>query len=271
MRWLLALVVALWGGAAAAEALQLEGDLVQGGLVRGAGPGRQRGVVRRAPPAGRSGRRLPDRLRPRRGERSGADGALSRRHRGGPAPGDRAARLRRSSGSTACRRIRCRRARRNWSRIEAEARLIAAARRAIPARPASPARSSGRSTGRISGVYGSQRILNGEPRRPHRGVDVAAPSGTPIGAMADGVVSLAVPAMYFTGGTVMIDHGHGLHSLYAHLSAIDVAAGQPVRRGATIGKVGATGRVTGPHLHWGVFWFERALDPALLVGPMPRP
>jgi len=125
--------------------------------------------------------------------------------------------------------------------------------------------------GPISGIFGSQRILNGEPRRPHRGVDVAAPAGRPVAAMADGVVSLAVPAMYFTGDTVMIDHGHGLHSIYAHLSAIEVAVGQSVRRGDTLGKVGATGRATGPHLHWGVFWFERALDPALLVGPMPSP
>ena len=155
--------------------------------------------------------------------------------------------------------------------IEADAWLIAAARQRDSGASAVAGAFVWPVTGRVSGVYGSQRILNGEPRRPHRGVDVAAPAGTPIGAMADGVVSLAVPAMYFTGGTVMIDHGHGLHSLYAHLSALDVAAGQPVRRGATIGKVGATGRVTGPHLHWGVFWFERALDPALLVGPMPRP
>jgi len=75
--------------------------------------------------------------------------------------------------------------------------------------------------------------------------------------------------MYFTGGTVMIDHGYGLHSIYAHLSEVAVAVGQRVGQGEPIGRVGATGRVTGPHLHWGVYWFERALDPALLVGPMP--
>ena len=124
--------------------------------------------------------------------------------------------------------------------------------------------------GPISGVYGSQRVLNGEPRAPHRGVDIAAPAGTPVGAMADGVVSLAAPDMYFTGNTVMIDHGYGLHSVYAHLSRLLVKVGQTVRKGQPVGRVGATGRATGPHLHWGVYWFDRALDPALLVGPMPQ-
>jgi murein DD-endopeptidase MepM/ murein hydrolase activator NlpD len=123
--------------------------------------------------------------------------------------------------------------------------------------------------GRISGIYGSQRILNGEPRSPHRGVDVAAPAGTPVGAMASGVVSLAEAAMYYTGKTVMIDHGHGLHSVYAHLREVLVEVGQQVAQGATVGTVGATGRATGPHLHWGVYWLDRAVDPALLVGPMP--
>ena len=140
----------------------------------------------------------------------------------------------------------------------------------IPPRPASLEAFVWPVTGRISGIYGSQRILNGEPRRPHRGVDIAAPAGTPVGAMADGVVALAATGLYFTGGTVMIDHGHGLHSLYAHLSEVAVALGQAVRQGEAIGRVGATGRVTGAHLHWGVFWFERALDPALLVAPMPQ-
>ena len=123
--------------------------------------------------------------------------------------------------------------------------------------------------GPISGSYGSQRILNGEARAPHRGVDVAAPAGTPVQAMASGIVSLARADLYFTGGTVMIDHGHGLHSIYAHMQEVQVEVGQGVARGAPLGTVGATGRATGPHLHWGVYWFDEAVDPALLVGPMP--
>ena len=99
--------------------------------------------------------------------------------------------------------------------------------------------------GPISGVFGSQRILNGEPRTPHRGVDVAAPAGTPVGAMAGGVVSLAETDMYFTGGTVMLDHGHGLHSIYVHLDEVRVTVGQQLRQGQTLGTVGATGRATG--------------------------
>jgi murein DD-endopeptidase MepM/ murein hydrolase activator NlpD len=123
--------------------------------------------------------------------------------------------------------------------------------------------------GRLSGVYGSQRILNGQPRSPHKGVDVAAPAGTPIAAPAAGTVSLIHDDMFFTGKTVMIDHGHGLASIYAHMSEIEVAEGQVVAAGDTIGRIGATGRVTGPHLHWGVSLFGEALDPALLTGPMP--
>jgi murein DD-endopeptidase MepM/ murein hydrolase activator NlpD len=87
--------------------------------------------------------------------------------------------------------------------------------------------------------------------------------------MASGVVSLAEPDMYFTGGTVMVDHGHGLHSIYAHLQDVLVEVGQEVAQGGTLGTVGATGRATGPHLHWGVYWFERVVDPALLVGTEP--
>ncbi len=123
--------------------------------------------------------------------------------------------------------------------------------------------------GQISGVYGSQRVLNGKPRRPHYGVDVAARAGTPVRAPASGVVSLVHRDMYFTGGTIIIDHGHGLSSVFSHLSEVHVRERQRVARAETIAKVGATGRATGPHLHWGVNWFERRLDPQLMAGPMP--
>ncbi|HEX3498552.1 MAG TPA: M23 family metallopeptidase [Stellaceae bacterium] len=124
--------------------------------------------------------------------------------------------------------------------------------------------------GPISGVYGSQRILNGEPRAPHMGVDIAAPAGSPIAAAAGGVVRFAAE-LFLTGNTILIDHGYGLETSYAHLSRIDVKPGQHLRQGEQIGLVGATGRVTGPHLHWGMEWFEVRLDPQLVVGPMPAP
>ena len=123
--------------------------------------------------------------------------------------------------------------------------------------------------GPISGVYGSQRILNGEPRAPHYGVDVAAPEGAPVRAPANGVVTFARPDLLLTGGTLVIDHGHGLSSTFIHLSRIDVAVGQEVKQGEQVAAVGATGRATGPHLHWGMNWFETRLDPQLVVGPMP--
>jgi murein DD-endopeptidase MepM/ murein hydrolase activator NlpD len=119
--------------------------------------------------------------------------------------------------------------------------------------------------GRISGVYGSQRILNGEPRAPHMGLDIAVPTGTPITAPAAGIISFAEPDLYLTGGTVLLDHGHGLSSSFLHLSKIDVQPGQRVERGERIGAVGATGRASGPHLHWGLNWFDTRLDPSLLI------
>ncbi|MBX3493326.1 MAG: M23 family metallopeptidase [Parvibaculum sp.] len=124
-------------------------------------------------------------------------------------------------------------------------------------------------TGPISGVFGSQRIYNGEPRRPHYGVDVAAPTGTPIVAPQAGVVTLAEADMYFEGGLVFLDHGHGVTSVMMHMSRVDVETGQRVEQGETIGAVGSTGRSTGPHLHWGMFWRGAQIDPATLVGPMP--
>ena len=125
--------------------------------------------------------------------------------------------------------------------------------------------------GRLSGVFGSQRVLNGEKRRPHSGVDVSADEGTPVKAPADGIVALVHGDMFFTGKTLMIDHGHGLNSVYAHMSAILVEEGQRVVKGQAIGRVGATGRATGPHLHWGVSLFDTHLDPGLLAGPMTPP
>ena len=122
--------------------------------------------------------------------------------------------------------------------------------------------------GPISGVYGSRRILNGEPRRPHFGVDVAAPEGAPVRAAAAGMVRLAAD-LYYSGNTVIIDHGFGLSTTYLHLRDSAVAPGQRVARGDIIGAVGATGRAKGVHLDWRLNWFDTRLDPALVVGPMP--
>ena len=123
--------------------------------------------------------------------------------------------------------------------------------------------------GRVSGVYGSQRILNGVAKQPHYGVDVAGPVGTKVVAPAGGVVSLAANDMYYTGGTLMIDHGHGLSSAFLHLSKLHVKEGQRVKQGELIAEIGATGRVTGPHLDWRMSWFDARVDAQLLAGPMP--
>ncbi|MGD1877930.1 MAG: M23 family metallopeptidase [Kiloniellaceae bacterium] len=124
--------------------------------------------------------------------------------------------------------------------------------------------------GPISGVYGSQRILNGEPRQPHYGVDVAGPVGTPVKAPADAVVTLAHPDMYFSGATLIMDHGHGLSSTFLHLSKILVKQGQHVKQGEVVALMGKSGRVTGPHLDWRMNWHDERIDPTLLVPPMPK-
>jgi murein DD-endopeptidase MepM/ murein hydrolase activator NlpD len=261
------LVCGLVFGAAASE-LHLEGALVQGGLVRGQATPGSRVLL--------DGRELRlsadgwfvfgfDRDAPATAELTiqGPDGHEDRR------------RL-----EIAARRYRIQRidglpprevtpSAEDLARIQADAELIEAAKRRDGGGRGFTEAAAWPAIGRVSGVYGSQRILNGEPRAPHRGVDVAAPAGTPVLAMAGGVVSLAEPAMYYTGGTVIIDHGHGLHSVYAHLRDVLVEVGQEVAQGRPLGTIGATGRATGPHLHWGVYWFDRAIDPALLVGPMP--
>jgi len=152
-------------------------------------------------------------------------------------------------------------------RIRKESRLVAAARKNTGPTPTFGTGFIWPAKGRISGVYGSQRILNGKPRRPHFGVDVAAPTGTPVVATADGIVTLTHPGMFFNGKLIILDHGLGLSSLYIHLNEITVTNGQKVTKGQLIGKIGTTGRSTGPHLHWGVRWNGVELDPALLVPP----
>ena len=125
-------------------------------------------------------------------------------------------------------------------------------------------------TGPISGVFGSQRILNGNPKNPHNGVDVAAPKGSIIRAPASGIVALVHQDMFYTGKTMMINHGLGLSTVYAHMDSISVNPGQIVKKGDPIGTVGNTGRTTGPHLHWGMTWKTTHLDPELVVPPMPK-
>ncbi|TQV87349.1 M23 family metallopeptidase [Aliikangiella coralliicola] len=120
--------------------------------------------------------------------------------------------------------------------------------------------------GRISGVYGSQRVLNGQPKRPHYGLDVANKTGTPVIAPANGTVSLTHPDMYYSGGTLVIDHGFGISSTYIHLNSISVKQGQKVLQGDLIGTIGSSGRATGPHLDWRLNWFQTRLDPQLLIG-----
>ncbi len=124
--------------------------------------------------------------------------------------------------------------------------------------------------GPISGTYGSQRVLNGKPRRPHYGVDIARPKGTTVVAPADGVVIFADPDLFFSGGTLIIDHGLRLNTSYLHLSKLLVKVGDRVRKGQPIAEIGATGRATGPHLHWGANLRDVRIDPQLLVPPMPR-
>ena len=121
--------------------------------------------------------------------------------------------------------------------------------------------------GRISGIYGAQRILNGKPRQPHYGIDIATPSGVAVRAAGAGRVTMAMD-LYFTGGTVIIDHGFGLNSTYSHLKDMYVRPGDMITRGGVIGSVGSTGRSTGPHLDWRINWRNKRLDPLLIAGPL---
>ena len=117
----------------------------------------------------------------------------------------------------------------------------------------------------ITGVYGSQRILNGKPRWPHYGLDYAQKTGTPIKAMLSGVVTLAEKDLYYTGATLIFDHGHGISTLYMHMNEIFVEIGQEVKKGDIIGTVGKSGRATGPHLDVRLNWFNVKLDPGSVL------
>jgi len=119
--------------------------------------------------------------------------------------------------------------------------------------------------GRISGRFGNARVYNGQPGAGHSGMDIAVPTGTPVKAPAAGVVTFAAPDLYLTGGTVLLDHGYGVSSNFLHLSRIDVKVGDRIAQGQVIGAVGATGRATGPHLHWGMNWFDVRIDPLLVL------
>lgn len=123
--------------------------------------------------------------------------------------------------------------------------------------------------GRISGRFGRARVYNGQSGSPHSGMDIAAPTGTPVKAPAGGIVTFADPGLYLTGGTVVLDHGHGISSNFLHLSRIDVQVGDAVKQGDVIAAVGATGRATGPHLHWGMNWFDVRIDPLLVLERAP--
>ncbi|TXH64741.1 MAG: M23 family metallopeptidase [Lysobacteraceae bacterium] len=151
-------------------------------------------------------------------------------------------------------------------RIEREQAMVAAARKRDDAREDYAERFFiWPVQGRISGRFGNQRVYNGTPKSPHSGMDIAAAQGTAIKAPAAGIVSFAAPDLYLTGGTVVLDHGAGISSNFLHLSRIDVKVGDRVAQGQIVGAVGATGRATGPHLHWGMNWFDTRIDPLLVL------
>lgn len=154
-------------------------------------------------------------------------------------------------------------------RIRREAALVASARKQTSGAADFAGGFAWPVTGPISGVYGSQRVYNGTPGRPHYGVDIARPTGTAVTTPAPGVVTLAEPDLFYSGGTIIIDHGMDVSSSFLHLSEVTVEVGQRVEPGDIIGKVGSTGRATGPHLDWRMNWRNRRVDPQLLVPPMP--
>jgi len=151
------------------------------------------------------------------------------------------------------------------ARIQREQAQVTAARARDDARPDFAQAFIWPVQGRISGRFGNARVYNGQPGAGHSGMDIAVPTGTPVKAPAAGVITFAAPDLYLTGGTVLLDHGFGVSSNFLHLSRIDVKVGDRVQQGQVIGAVGATGRATGPHLHWGMNWFDVRIDPLLVL------
>lgn len=156
-------------------------------------------------------------------------------------------------------------------RIRAEAKRVKAARKRNDLRDHFSQPFIWPLVGPITGVYGSQRIYNGVPKSPHYGLDIAAPKGTKVIAPAPGVVTLAEADLYYSGGTLIMDHGHGLSSTFIHLSSVLVDVGQNIKQGQVIAEVGASGRATGPHLDWRMNWFGERVDPQLLMSDTPMP
>ncbi len=152
-------------------------------------------------------------------------------------------------------------------RIQREQAMVVAVRARDDAREDFTQRFIWPVQGRISGRFGNQRIYNGTPKSPHSGMDIAAPNGTAVKAPAGGIISFAAKDLYLTGGTLVIDHGAGISTNFLHLSRIDVKVGDRVEQGQVVAAVGATGRATGPHLHWGMNWFNVRVDPLLVVEP----
>ena len=266
----LGLALALTGSAVRAGELALEGNFVQGGLIFGqAAPGAQVTLEGRSVRVTEAGRFIFGFGRNARAEATlevvWPDGRAEMRHL---VVAKRDYKVQRIDGLapkmvTPPETV--------LARIHAENARIAEARAVDRAEPLFESGFVWPVQGPITGVFGSQRVLNGKPRRPHYGVDIAAPAGTPVRAPADGVVAIADDDMYYTGGTVLIDHGHGLTSVYSHMKEVWVTVGTRLSQGDAIGSVGATGRVTGAHLDWRINWFDQRLDPELLVPPMPAP
>ncbi|MCU7842989.1 MAG: M23 family metallopeptidase [Candidatus Thiodiazotropha sp. (ex Monitilora ramsayi)] len=251
-----------------AEALSLEGDLLQGGIVIGrTAPGDQVSINGASVRVSNDGvfllgfGRDDDLLHNLVVKRNGK--VVERRE---ISIGKRSYQIQRIDGLP---KSKVTPPKRDWKRIKQETAQIKQARRLDDTRTDFLGGFVWPAKGVISGVYGSQRILNGEPRRPHFGVDVAAPTGTPVYAPADGVVTLAHPDMFFSGGTLILDHGHQLSSSFLHLSRILVEVGDQVKQGDLIAEIGATGRVTGAHLDWRMNLRKARIDPQLLVPPMP--